>query len=296
MGSFATGLGEVFHGASSNRASAGSPSYTFPAQVMDICLNKSQTALYKSPKDIGKIIFRHVFDDKDKPETQMTKAAYPLDRSIMRYPLPGEEVLIVVAKGQRNTANEAEEVIGACYFYTFTISSNHNVTYNVEPFLATTNKKINPSNTVAAGINEKRFKEKTLDIAAVTDGEDTKIYKQLTPSEGDFILQGRFGNTIRFSSTKSTDKIWDRGAGQSGDGITIIKQDIATTLGEADMLTTVDEDALDTAPASQTATIILTTKQKINNILACTDLTSMRVKFGVRSPSTWIKDLSKLTT
>ena len=95
MGSFATGLGEVFHGASSNRASAGSPSYTFPAQVMDICLNKSQTALYKSPKDIGKIIFRHVFDDKDKPEIISLDVVDPLSvKNVIQPPNISTELLI----------------------------------------------------------------------------------------------------------------------------------------------------------------------------------------------------------
>jgi len=294
MSSIATGIGEAFRGGSSITPSLGRPSKVFPAQVLDICMDNSHKTLYKSPKDIGKIVFRDVFKDQDKSESEIKKTAYPLDRSIMKYPLPGEEVLIFIAMGERDTKNAGETTIGACYFYTANISTNHNVTYNVEPFLATTNAKINPTNKLPIAVNEKRFKEKTLDIAAVTEGEDIKIYKQLLPNEGDFILQGRFGNTIKFGSFKGT------GASQSpaGSGITIIKQDIATTSKEADMMTTAEEDAFDTSPASHTATIILTTKQQINNILACSDLTSLRVKFSdpeKRGKTQWQQeDSSKL--
>lgn len=300
MSSIATGIGEAFRGGSSIIPRLGRPSKVFPAQVLDICMDKSHATLYKSPKDIGKIVFRDVFKDQDKSESEIKKTAYPLDRSIIKYPLPGEEVLIFIAMGERDTKNAGESTIGACYFYTANISTSHNVTYNVEPFLATSNAKIHPTNKLPIAVNEKRFKEKTKDIAAVTDGEDIRIYKQLTPYEGDFILQGRFGNTIRFSSTKLAAKAWDRGAGQSGAGITIIKQDSANTSKEADMMTTVDEDALDTQPASETATIILTTTQQIDNLLACSNLNSLRVQFtdaDKRGKTDWeAEDSSKLTS
>tara|TARA_R110000868_G_scaffold152388_1_gene377095 strand:+ start:1775 stop:2662 length:888 start_codon:yes stop_codon:yes gene_type:complete len=294
MSSIATGIGEAFRGGSSITPSLGRPSKVFPAQVLDICMSTDHKTLYKSPKDIGKIIFRDVFKDQDKAEIEIKKTAYPLDRSIIKYPLPGEEVLIFVAMGERDTKNAGESTIGACYFYTANISTNHNVTYNVEPFLATSNAKIHPTNKLPIAVNEKRFKEKTKDIAAVTEGEDVKIYKQLSPKEGDFILQGRFGNTIRFGAFKGT------AASAAGSGITIIKQDSANTSKEADMMTTPDEDALDTQPASETATIILTTTQQIDNLLACSNLNSLRVQFTdaeARSKTQWeVEDSSKLTS
>ena len=294
MSSIATGIGEAFRGGSSITPNLGRPSKVFPAQVLDICMDKDHKTLYKSPKDIGKIVFRDVFKDQDKAEIEIKKTAYPLDRSIMKYPLPGEEVLIFIAMGERNTKNAGETTIGACYFYTANISTNHNVTYNVEPFLATSNAKIHPTNKLPIAVNEKRFKEKTKDIAAVTEGEDVKIYKQLSPKEGDFILQGRFGNTIRFGAFKGSKNV-----DQSGAGITIIKQDSANTSKEADMMTTPDEDALDTQPASETATIILTTTQQIDNLLACSNLNSLRVQFTDaegRSKTQWEADSSKLTS
>ena len=296
MSSIATGIGEAFRGGSSITPSLGRPSKVFPAQVLDICMDKSHKTLYKSPKDIGKIVFRDVFKDQDKTESEIKKTAYPLDRSIMKYPLPGEEVLIFIAMGERDTKNAGETTIGACYFYTANISTNHNVTYNVEPFLATSNAKINPVSKLPIAVNEKRFKEKTKDIAAVTEGEDVKIYKQLLPKEGDFILQGRFGNTIRFGAFKGS-----KGADTSaaGSGITIIKQDTAKASKEADMMTTEEDDRLDTQVSSQSATIILTTTQQINNPLACTDLSSMLVKFGLtpREKGNFLgTDDSKLTT
>lgn len=277
MSSIATGIGEAFRGGSSITPSLGRPSKVFPAQVLDICMDKNHKTLYKSPKDIGKIVFRDVFKDQDKTESEIKKTAYPLDRSIMKYPLPGEEVLIFIAMGERDTKNAGETTIGACYFYTANISTNHNVTYNVEPFLATSNAKINPVSKLPIAVNEKRFKEKTKDIAAVTEGEDVKIYKQLLPKEGDFILQGRFGNTIRFGAFKGA-----KSASAAGSGITIIKQDTAKASKEADMMTTEEDDRLDTQTSANTATIILTTTQQIDNPLACTDLTSMKIKFGVR--------------
>ena len=48
------------------------------------------------------------------------------------------------------------------------------------------------------------------------------------------------------------------------------------------MMTTEEDDRLDTQTSAHSATIILTTTQQIDNPLACTDLTSMKVTFGVR--------------
>jgi len=268
MGSLFYGLNEVFNKSVPIREGTAIPdSLVFGGQVLDICLNKT-TNLYISQRDIGKIRFRNLEKEINKPEASIDNIAYPLDRSIMRYPMPGEEVLIFAARGEKPPNSKA--AIGSVYFYTFVVSSEYNITYNSNPFLGTDSVHIDPAssskllNQLSANTAEKqnkiRFEKVTKDINLVKDtSSKVKVYKQLQPYEGDFILQGRFGNSIRFGSTTSkSDSEWSRSpsTGVSGDGIMILRVDRDYSITEADMLTAESINRDDT-------TIYLATSQVI---------------------------------
>lgn len=278
-----TGLGSLYTPVDNTQANSKQQLKVFPAQVLDICLEEG-SSLFSSPRDIGRILFRDPVIDYNKPEKSITKTAYPLDRSMARYPVPGEEVIIFRAFGDIG-GTAATRTVGNIFFYSFVVSAMHNVSFNTDPFLATDIKRLDPTNpNLSYKQAEQRFDKKRKDLDLSKDGSgNIKIYKQLQPYEGDFILQGRFGNTIRFGSTSpKTQAPWAKGGsapGTSGDGIIILRVDRDYTTKETDMLTTEDIDSDD-------STIYLCSSQKIELSLGCSkDLKSWKARYSLQDSS-----------
>jgi hypothetical protein len=152
------------------------------------------------------------------------------------------------------------------HFYTLVVSSTHNPTYNQQPFLMSNTNTIEKGTKVPLSIAEKRFEKKLSDRQKFKEGSDTKIYKQLTPFEGDFIMQGRNGNTLRLSSTgKSAEKDdtpW-KSYGQTGDPITILRVSVDNTTDPDDQYTfeDINKDA---------SSIYLCSSQNVELSLQCT--------------------------
>lgn len=236
----------------------------FPGHVLEICMDNASN-LYNSPRDIGKIRFRDLIREFNKPDKECVLEAYPLDRSMIRYPFPGEQVIIHKAFGDTFLTNTT--LLAGIYFYTFVVSTNQNVTFNANPFLGVDSDHVDPSNPfLTYNQAKKRFDKKINDLSLVKGSDDKiKIYKQLQPSEGDFIIQGRFGNTIRLGSTSAThDQIWSsqNGGGISGDGIMVMRVDRGYGSDDKSMLTKEDIDIDD-------ASIYMCTSQTVNLTLAC---------------------------
>lgn len=291
MGTFFTGLsgavGDSQESGGGNDGNNKQQLKIFPAHVIDICMGPS-SELYETPKDIGKILFRDLVKQVNKPEANLSKVAYPLDRSFARYPMPGEEVLIYRAMGDSGTTGAL--VMATIYYYSFVVSALHNVSYNSHPFMGVDSDRVDPSNlNPLYDENKKRFDKKVGDISTVKDVEDkTKVYKQLQPYEGDFILQGRFGNSIRFSSTSQVQQsAWSQ-AGVSGDGIMLLRVDRDYSVDESSMLAKENIDQDD-------ASIYLCTSQKVEMSLACSSmLKSWKARYNLtdkaQSSGTLVKD------
>jgi hypothetical protein len=232
----------------------------FPGHVLDICLDEN-SPLYESNRDIGKIRFRDLVREYNKEEQAAVKTAYPLDRSIARYPMPGEEVIIFRAFGE--TTSTKSLVLANIYFYSFVVSTMHNVSYNANPFIGTDKYHIDKKNPFMSYDQAKRRLEgKIKNGDAVVADNKPIVHKQLKPYEGDFILQGRFGTSIRQTATlPKADNPW-KSSGTAGDGLIIIRADRETTNKESDMLTQEDINKDD-------ASIYVCTSQKIELELAC---------------------------
>ena len=265
MSLFFNGMYDVFNPSPPNIPIPKNPfPRVFPGHVLEICMNTTSN-LFKSQKDIGKIRFRNLIVDTGRPDALCTSIAMPLDRSIARYPYPGEEVLIFRAVG------ELETLIGSSiqdiYFYSFVVSIVHNVTANTHPFLGVNYRQVDPNQLFPSKVKEEiRLDNKITNLPmlkGVIANGDLLIRKQLQPHEGDFILQGRFGNTIRMAGTsKISGTSWST-AGPDGEGIMILRVDTDTTQKMEDMLV---EENIDKDDAS----IYMCTTQKVPLTLSCT--------------------------
>jgi hypothetical protein len=272
MSSFFTGLGELFNAPHTQTQDSKFRQFKcFPGFVLDVILDESHP-MYKVPEDIGSILFRDLVREWGTPEKDVKKIAQPVDRSFARYPYPGEQVIIFRAYGMVTDGINGLRGLGNIYFYSFVVGSHGNVSWNTEPFLGGGPAAIDPTNLFPDEEElRKRFEKKIKKLDAIKSGENVKVHKQLRPNEGDFILQGRFGQSIRFGSTADKE---DSG-GLAGDGLLKIRVDRDYTTKSSDMF--VDDDI-----NKDDACIYLCTSQKVPVELSCTkQMKSWRARYKI---------------
>ena len=142
------------------------PSIVFPAHVLEVCTN-ANSPLYETARDIGKIRFRDLHYDNNLAEKNVGSLAYPLDRSFLRYPYPGEQVMIFFAYGEALDPNGT--VMRNTFFYSFVVSAFHNISYNQHPFLGVDTQHIDPDNPFLSYDTAKgRFDKSANDINSVS--------------------------------------------------------------------------------------------------------------------------------
>jgi hypothetical protein len=177
--------------------------------------------------------------------------ALPANANIKQIPLVGEHVLIFRSTNQQSNSNETADTKGwgEAWYYLPVVGLKTAINENRLPGLAEGLSDIDI---------EKRVPGKTF---------QPKSISPLQPYEGDLLIEGRWGNSIRFSSTISTnvdytiDRPW-RGD-ESGDPILIISNGQRNLPNKQFVVENIQED-----PAS----IYLTSRQhipsfKLNNAL-----------------------------
>lgn len=253
------------------------PSRVLVGTVLDVCLNTS-SEFYKSPRDLGKIRFRNILTNVKDNEKDTVTFAYPLDRSTTRYPLPGEQVIIFAAFGELSDPENTDTYpVSNIHFYSDVVSTLHNVTYNSYPYVATNRNKVDRDTKQGTDILDQRFDQKLRNYDTFKDGDSFRIYKQLQPYEGDFILQGRFGNTIRLGSTTPFDQNPWSDSGTGGSGIMMLRVDRESTTTENDMIAVENIDTDDSS-------IYLCTSQRVEMSLSCaTSMKTWRTRNGIPS-------------
>ena len=181
--------------------------------------DKTKNLEYTSPADIGKIIYAPLYKNKQVSlGKNASRPAWPLFSFMKQYPVIGELVLIVL--GPTREANDNVSAMQAYYFPSFNVWNSVN------------NNCFPDMNEYADFIREYYQKpgyryNATTPIPELPKGyyfREKEVYN-LTPFEGDTIIEGRFGQSIRFGSTsiqKNTENNWSN-FGKDGDPITIIR-------------------------------------------------------------------------
>ncbi len=181
--------------------------------------NKTLNTEYKSPADLGKIEFEILYQvKKTLKNTKSNKFAWPISQFTKQYPVIGEIVLLV--SGPSSEINDFRDAQKLYYFPSFNIwnSTNNNAFPDLSEyaeFLRSYYQK--PKYQYSQGTPSPEFPKGTY----FTE----KPIKNLQPFEGDSIIEGRFGQSIRFGSTsklKKSDNNWSN-YGDDGAPITIIR-------------------------------------------------------------------------
>ena len=217
--SFLKDLGTLFSSNKSTNSSQPQLQVTFLLNVLDIVLSPNDD-YYNSPADIGKIRCKPVQSAIRKKDDELQYFAYPADRRNVTYPLPGEQVYAYV--GLSDFTNEAGKPVPVLY-YTNNITQNNSITINSLPNLGDQTLQTNDPPGFFQAIADK-FTSKLRNINSYkTSTNLVRERAPLRPYEGDIIMQGRFGQSIRFGSTTGDkDSPWSKN-GTSGNPLSILR-------------------------------------------------------------------------
>ena len=244
---------------SQEQISLNSKNRLLTVRVKDIILdiNHPQAEKYGGNDAIGTIFYSDLTYTNGNPKHELT--ATPLFSHVKYYPLINEIVLIL--------STNDKDIYGikkSSTYYLPQINMWGHPHHNALPTAKDleSNLTIKDYQETGAGLVRKVEDGGTDTTLGKYFKEQINI-KPLLPYEGDMILEGRFGNSIRFGSTNNSQEISNPNAwsdsGNTGDPITIIRNGQSSNLDEKGWIPTterINEDA---------TSIYLTSNQRIQN-------------------------------
>lgn len=219
-------------------------------------LNLKDTG-FTNYSDIGKISFEILYSPNNIPSDGLiSKPAYPIFPFFKQYPLIGEIVNIITGPSIGLNDNFSNQNL--YYFPPYNVWNS--VNHNVFPNLAVYAKYAASQNSVP-GYNNKTIVP-NVEIPKGYSFKESKDIRQLTPFEGDAIIESRFGQSIRFGSTNSMMQKFNHWSsnkdGKNGSPITIIRNGQGKPSFPLDPFATTVEDI-----NSDLSSIYLTSDQSI---------------------------------
>ncbi len=203
------------------------------ARVIDISLVTSTNgaSIFQTTGEyanVGAIKFELLGNNNTKDNFPQGPIAYPLDNNVRKVPLINEIVFIMSGPSRNITLEGNSDAID--FYYTNAISVWGRSHLNMLPSNSSTSKNTNtvPKEDVDKGIENNQNNQIVEPKPGNTFQEKSNI-RNLFPNEGDVIIEGRFGNSIRFGSTakqskenKDVESPWST-EGRNGNPITIIR-------------------------------------------------------------------------
>ena len=213
----------------SNKGGGSSQNTFFFARVNDILMStKTKTNNFFNDAGgwagLGSIKFTQLgtTTDNDNPSLLIAK---PLFTNISQYPILEE--IVVILQAPSNGLNSDPQA--KTYYYLTTVGLWNSVHHNIFPDIPHFNKKINKKNNNSIQQVEEGSTTSTSPNTEVLNfGNSFKEkddIRKLLPEEGDILVEGRWGQSIRFSSTtakKLPTNSWSA-QGELGSPITIIR-------------------------------------------------------------------------
>jgi hypothetical protein len=256
----------------------------FPVRVKFVSLNGDDYPLtwekYGEYAGVGGILYEEI----GNPGTQTLESlsfAKPLYSNIKFLPLVNEIVYIMALPNPSTTSNPSS---GKQYYYFQTVNLWNSIHHNALPNpLANEPTNAQKYESTEAGV-EIQSDVSVTDINLGLTFKERVGIRNLQPYEGDILIEGRWGNTIRFGSTvnnSSPPNPWSD-SGVNGEPITIIKNGQTETQDDpwVPQVENINTDK---------SSIYLTSNQQIPIGAASTDYSSYTPSFGEipTSPSSY---------
>ena len=212
-------------------------------RVKSIVLNpyidntKAPNPEYNNPSDIGKIRFEKLYSSIATTDGDENDPAYPIFSFISQYPVIGEIVLILHGPSSLLQNNKTKQQL----YYMPPYNAWNNIAHNVIPNLREL------ASFYSDLVNKPGYQGGVGTLPEFPKGNtytDPGNIRNLTAFEGDSIIQGRYGQSIRFGSTVTRFKGFNgwSDAGKNGDPITIIRNGQGTPTDSINKFATTVED------------------------------------------------------
>lgn len=173
-------------------------------RVKSIILGPSDEG-YVSISDIGKITFSLVYSPMEMSFGNfVTKPAYPIWGFVKQFPVLNEIVLILT--GPSPGLNDSSQEQQSFYFPPYNLWNDSE--QNAFPDLQEV-AQFNNNTAQRQGYSTNESPRKFFPLGNTFRLRDSDTVRNLQPFEGDSILQGRFGQSIRFGSTNVPPQVTD---------------------------------------------------------------------------------------
>lgn len=217
---------------------------------------------------IGSVLVKIYNISSRKEEENVSTIAYPANRNIIKYPVPGELVLLTVGLADTHVNGH----INKRYYYTHIVNVTGKLTTNSNPYYLE-NVSRSEQSEVFNTAHEKRFEQKLQNNESFLLDGKLNNRPSMQPFEGDILLQGRWGSSIRFGSSGLGDNNqWSDKKTLSGAAVT------ALTVNRGNKATDTAVENVNTDDSS----IYMCGINKIPVVLACSStLKSFRYVYNV---------------
>ena len=258
-----------------------------PVRVTEVNIlpTKNNRSLFKLAEEywgVGAIRFNLLNQTSKLRNIPNGSIAFPINANIRTLPLVNEIVYVVSGPAkERIKEGQTRKPNANAFYYTNALPIWNSTEQNALPALVTLGNTTTDTNTLAeveAGLSNNENNPKEGPKLGEVFRDSGKI-KNLYPQEGDIILEGRFGNSLRFSSTgRITGSFEDfdvepknpwSNAGSVGDPITILRNGQKAEGIEFDVWQPIFEDV-----NTDDSSIYLTSTQKIPLEIAFPNLKS----------------------
>ncbi len=177
---------------------------------------------YGSPIDIGKIKYELLYSTLGTSKSgEVSEPAWPMFNFIRQYPVVNEIVFIIAGPTEKLN----DRVSNQQYFYFPPYSLWNRANHGAFPNMSEYAQFLSQYDNIQ-GYSGNAVSGSSLPLG-YTFQENQQV-RNLQPFEGDTVIQGRFGQSIRFGSTVPVlkrDNTWSN-SGKNGDPITIIDSNI----------------------------------------------------------------------
>tara|TARA_R110000868_G_scaffold17175_2_gene75793 strand:+ start:2278 stop:3513 length:1236 start_codon:yes stop_codon:yes gene_type:complete len=239
---------------------------------------KTKNPEYNSPADVGKIDFEMLYTGLNlRRANKVSKSAFPIFSFIKQYPIIGEVVYIV--SGPSDGLNDNYKNQKLFYYPPFSLwnAVNHNAFPNMDQY-----SEFLKYYSQQPGYQGSTDAAQAKLPLGVYFQENPKV-KSLKPFEGDSLIEGRFGQSIRFGSSnpsRGDNDTWSIGVLQNdyqGKPITIITNGQGKpSVKNSDLFSPTVEDV-----SRDDSSIYLTSGQPLRT-LNVSDIRSKKYEFPYR--------------
>lgn len=196
----------------------GLPIEFFPAEVKEVIYSDATPTLIYGVR--VKILDDQPVEDEESPNVV---TAVPLNYNVLRIPIVGEVVLVLRAPSSFATGVRNSQTLYYIDVVSLQSSTHHNALPTIANKKSATAEQSNNSdnyNESSSG-NTKQESDPKLD----SDFQENPTAKPLQHYVGDVIFEGRYGQSIRFSTTPKSGKftVAPRWSGSAGNPISIFR-------------------------------------------------------------------------